>query len=235
MSDKVHINVKNLSLNVPDLSNISTLGIFRGRKYIKILNDIKFNLKGGDVLGLLGKNGSGKSTLLKCITNIYSNYSGSISVNSKITPLLELGVGFNPKLTGLQNIYLILNLMDLDHTNLKLVNNIISYSELSNSVLNRELRFYSSGMVARLAFSIVFHVNNSILILDEVFAVGDKDFLIKSRESIRQKIKMSNIAIITSHNEKIIKELCNKALILDRGEQKFFGNLKDGIKIYNSY
>ena len=125
--------------------------------------------------------------------------------------------------------------MDLDHTNLKLVNNIISYSELSNSLLNRELRFYSTGMVARLAFSIVFHVNNNILLLDEVFAVGDRDFLIKSRESIRQKIKMSNIAIITSHNEKIIKELCNKVLILDRGEQKFFGNLKEGIKIYNSY
>jgi len=228
------LNVQNLSLSVPNVNHVNFFDLFRSKNDFHLLHNINFHLKSGEILGLIGINGSGKSTLLKCLSNIFTNYQGSVQIHGRIAPLLELGVGFRFDLTGVENIHLILNVIGVNHVTKNLEDKIINFSGLSKESINLKLKFYSSGMVARLAFSILIEINYEILLLDEVLSVGDKDFLVKSKKVIMNKIKNSKTAIITSHDESLIRELCNKVLLLHKGKQIFFGDVNNGFEIYNS-
>lgn len=165
----------------------------KGYKEQSVLRDISFTVEEGDFFGIVGRNGSGKSTLLKLISQIYEPDSGRISVEGKLVPFIELGVGFNPELTGRENIYLNGALLGFSHQEVSVMyEDIVEFAELEE-FMDQKLKKYSSGMQVRLAFSIAIRSEGSILILDEVLAVGDEAFQRKCsnyfKEIKKQKIR----------------------------------------------
>ena len=232
MSSKV--SIKNLCLSVPDIEHKKTsysLGLKKNNS-IPLLNDINIDLTEGDTLGLIGLNGSGKTTFFKCLAGIYENYDGEISINGTIAPILELGMGFKQELTGYENILLVARLMKQEINN-DLVLDIIKFSGIGESI-DQKIQYYSSGMLARLSFSIMSSINSDILLLDEVFAVGDALFVEKATNKMKDKINKSKIVIMSSHNIKQIESFCNKVLLLHKGQQIFYGELTKGVEIYKS-
>ena len=158
----------------------------KGYKEQSVLRDISFTVEEGDFFGIVGRNGSGKSTLLKLISQIYEPDSGRISVEGKLVPFIELGVGFNPELTGRENIYLNGALLGFSHQEVSVMyEDIVEFAELEE-FMDQKLKNYSSGMQVRLAFSIAIRSEGSILILDEVLAVGDEAFQRKCRTTLRR-------------------------------------------------
>lgn len=175
-----------------------------------ILNNFNFEAKDGDRIGLYGPNGAGKSTILKVISGIYPLTSGSVEVHGKLFSLLELGAGFNDDLTGRENIQLMSALYGLSSTEVQAIEgDIIDFSGLSNHI-DFPIRNYSSGMRQRLAFSVASSFKPEILILDEVFAAGDVAFVEKAKERMNEMIDQCNILIMTSHDQKLLEQICNK-------------------------
>ncbi len=188
------------------------------------LKGISFKVNQGDCLGIVGKNGAGKSTLLSLILGTIYPTKGVVRVSQKITPLLELGAGFHPDLTGRENI--LINGVLLGLTIGEVINrmeDIISYSEI-REFIDMPVRTYSSGMYLRLAFSIAIHSDPTSLLIDEILGVGDEAFQKKSKGALLKLIKGGATAIFVSHNATAIKELCNRALWLDHGEVVDEGN-----------
>ncbi len=199
----------------------------------KALNNVSFNIKKGEFFGIVGRNGSGKSTLLKILAGIYLPTNGSINVKGKLTPFIELGVGFNPELTGRENVFLNGALLGFSRKEMTVMyDDIVEFAEIER-FMDQKLKNYSSGMQVRLAFSIAIRVQGDILLLDEVLAVGDSAFQKKCEDYFDNvKLKKQTVVLVT-HSMASIKKYCDRALILDNGEVKLCGSPKSIIKIYD--
>ncbi len=188
------------------------------RRSFYALKDLTVKILQGECVGVIGRNGAGKSTLLSIILGTILPSEGNIKVIGRVTPLLELGAGFHPDLTGRENI--ILNCILLGLTKSEAVEkmpSIIEFSEVKEFI-DVPVRTYSSGMYLRLAFSIAIHADPNILVIDEVFSVGDEAFQKKSKEAIIRLIKGGITTVFVSHNLQDIEEVCDRALWLDRGK-----------------
>ena len=193
------------------------------KETLTVLNDISFAIKKGTTFGIMGRNGAGKSTLLKLIAGIMVPTKGKIVINGTLTPLLELGSGFHPELTGRENILingLILGINKRDI--IKKYDEIIDFAELRNSI-DQPIRTYSSGMYVRLAFSIAVNINPDIILLDEVLAVGDAEFSKKSKAKIKEFKEKGKTIIFVSHDPTSIMEMCDEVLYLDNGKIQIIG------------
>jgi lipopolysaccharide transport system ATP-binding protein len=196
---------------------------------------VTFAVKQGECLGIIGKNGAGKSTLLSLILGTIYPTKGDIRVSQKITPLLELGAGFHPDLTGRENIILNGVLLGLTKDEvLKRVVEIIAFSEIKEFI-DMRVRTYSSGMYLRLAFSVAIHTDPKLLLIDEILAVGDEAFQKKSKDALLQLIKRGVTAIFVSHNLAAVKEICNRAIWLHNGEKKAEGEPEKVVEEYQSH
>lgn len=184
------------------------------------LKDISFEVRRGEVLGIIGHNGAGKSTLLKVISGILKPTSGTVQVNGVVVPMLELGSGFDFDLTGRENIFLNGSILGYSEKFLKSkYDEIVEFSELGQFI-DVPLRNYSSGMVMRLAFSIATVVQPDILIVDEILAVGDADFQEKSKKRMLELMGGGTTVLFVSHSLDQIREMCDKVIWLDHGEMK---------------
>lgn len=185
----------------------------------------------GERVGILGGNGAGKSTLLKCLSGVYSPKCDVFLIDGFIAPLIEIGSGFHPELSGYDNI--ILNLSIAGHTqNMnENIRSIINFSELNDSI-NVPVKYYSTGMNLRLGFAIASQLNPDILIIDEFLAGGDQSFIEKSKSKIVDMIRNSRILIMVSHDLNHIREYCKRVIVLKRGEIVFDGEVDSGIKYY---
>ena len=182
------------------------------------LDNVSFTVKKGDVVGVVGRNGAGKSTLLKVVSGIQKTASGNIVLNGRVVPMLELGAGFDMELSGKENVYLNGAVLGYSKEFLdEKYNDILEFSELGDFI-NMPVRNYSSGMVARLAFSIASMVNPEILIVDEVLSVGDENFQRKSKNRMIELMSGGSTVLFVSHNIKQIEEICNKAVWLEHGK-----------------
>ena len=209
---------------------------FRGIKGYKeqhILKDISFDVKKGDFFGIVGKNGSGKSTLLKIISQIYAPEKGAVTVNGNLVSFIELGVGFNPELTGRENVYLNGALLGFSKKEMdELYDEVVAFSELEE-FMDRKLKNYSSGMQVRLAFSIAIHAASEILLLDEILAVGDEAFQAKCNDYFLQLKEEGKTVILVTHDMGSVKKYCNKAVLIDDGEVKVIGSPDDVANQYS--
>ena len=200
----------------------------------KALTDISFELKKGEILGIIGFNGSGKSTMLKIISGIMKPTKGSVEVNGNISPLIELGSGFDMELTARENIFLNGYILGYSKKFLrKHFDEIIEFSELGEFI-DIPVKNFSSGMIARLGFAIATTVNPEILIVDEILSVGDFKFQKKSEDRIKEMIKNGVTVIIVSHSIEQIEELCTKVLWLDKGRVKDYGETNRICKEYKN-
>lgn len=189
------------------------------------LENISFDVKRGEFFGIVGRNGSGKSTLLKIIGGIYQPTRGSVTVNGTLTPFIELGIGFNPELTGRENVYLNGAILGLTRKEVAAkYDEIVAFAEL-DKFMDQKLKNYSSGMQVRLAFSISLQAHNDILLIDEVLAVGDERFQRKSIE-VFEKIKQdkTKTVIFVSHDMQAIQQFCNRALVIHDSGMKYIGD-----------
>jgi ABC-2 type transport system ATP-binding protein/lipopolysaccharide transport system ATP-binding protein len=196
------------------------------------LKDISLEVKKGEVFGIVGYNGSGKSTLLKIIAGVMKPTKGQVRVIGTMAPLIELGAGFDPSLTGRENIYL--NGAILGYKKKKLeeaFDEILSFSELGDFI-DVPIKNYSSGMVARLAFSIATIVKPEILIVDEVLAVGDYKFQEKCQEKMREMISGGTTVLFVSHSIKQVSELCGRVAWIDKGHLKMVGKAEEVCQLF---
>lgn len=192
-----------------------------------VLNDISFEIKKGEFFGIVGRNGSGKSTLLKALAGIYTPDSGIVQVNGSLTPFIELGVGFNPELTGRENVYLNGALLGFDHKQMdEMYDDIVSFAELDR-FMDQKLKNYSSGMQVRLAFSIAIRAKSDILLIDEVLAVGDQAFQKKCFEYFRELKRQKRTVILVTHDMEAVKNYCTRAMLIDRSEFVAIGSPDD--------
>lgn len=197
------------------------------------LHNVSFSVKKNEKLAILGPNGSGKSTLLKMLNGIYMPDEGTISINGMISSVLELSTGFNPELSGLDNIYLKFSLQAKKKEEVdKIVNDVIAFSELEEFI-DTPLKHYSSGMRSKLGFAIVSSMEPEILILDEVFAAGDKKFREKSEKKIRE-LYQNTTTILVSHDMGVVADIADRVIVLKKGEIVFNGNTEEGITFYNT-
>ncbi len=185
---------------------------------ITVLDNISFSIKKGSTFGIMGRNGAGKSTLLKLIAGIISPTSGKIIRNGKIVPLLELGAGFHPELTAKENILINGLILGLSKKEIeKKYDEILEFAELKD-VANEPVRVFSSGMYIRLAFSVAININPDIVILDEIMGVGDQAFKKKSSEKILEFQKKGKTLIIVSHDPEAVSEICDEAILIEKGK-----------------
>lgn len=179
------------------------------------LKDISFDIKEGEFFGIVGRNGSGKSTLLKILAKIYQPTTGTVTINGKLVPFIELGVGFNPELTGKDNVYLNGALLGFSNEEIEeMYDSIISFAELEK-FMDQKLKNYSSGMQVRLAFSLATRANADILLIDEVLAVGDADFQKKCFEYFSSLKKAKKTVVFVSHDMEAVREYCDRAMLIE--------------------
>ena len=196
----------------------------KGYKEQHVLKDVSFEVEEGDFFGILGRNGSGKSTLLKIISQIYVPEKGSVTVNGKLVSFIELGVGFNPELTGRENVYMNGAMLGFTPEEIDgMYDDIVEFAELKE-FMNQKLKNYSSGMQVRLAFSVAIKAQGDILILDEVLAVGDEAFQRKCNDYFMERKKSGKTTILVTHDMGAVKKYCNKAVLIEHGLVKAFGN-----------
>lgn len=204
-----------------------TRGI-KGYAEQKVLRDISFEVKQGDFFGIVGRNGSGKSTLLKIISQIYMPDRGEVTVVGKLVPFIELGVGFNPELTGRENVYLNGALLGFSRTEIdEMYDDIVQFAEL-DEFMDQKLKNYSSGMQVRLAFSVAIKAQGDILVLDEVLAVGDEAFQRKC-DSFFSEIKQdpTKTVVLVTHSMESVKKYCTNAILIKDGEIIASGDKND--------
>lgn len=196
------------------------------------LTDVSFDVEKGDVIGIIGHNGAGKSTLLKVISGIMKPTKGTIEAHGNIVPMLELGSGFDMELSGRENIYLNGAILGYSEEFLnEKYDEIVAFSELGNFI-EAPLRTYSSGMLARLAFSVACIVEPEILIVDEILSVGDADFQEKSRARMMELMTGGTTVFFVSHSLKQIREMCNKVVWLEHGKMQAVGKTEDICNMY---
>lgn len=211
------------------------LAFIKGRRKFTefwALRDVSFSVDKKEIFGIIGPNGSGKSTLLKLIAGILYPDEGKIYVEGKITPILELGVGFDPELTAKENVYLYGVIMGMKRNEIKKrTEEIFKFAELEK-FRNMKLKNFSSGMYARLAFATAIATEPEILLIDEVLAVGDINFQKKCIERIKELNKNGTTIVLVSHSPALIKELSNRAMLLENGSIKAIGSPEEVLKAY---
>lgn len=240
------ISLKNISLHFPifnahkfSLRNtlVNKLGgqLATGDGSLKIveaLKNVSFEAHVGDRIGLIGHNGSGKSTLMRTIAGIYTPTSGVLKVKGKISTLFGTSIGSNEEMTGDENLFLGALLFGRSYRKAKEnMEKLREFTELGD-YLNLPLRTYSEGMKVRVGFAVATNFEPDILMIDEIFGAGDKDFAVKSQKRIEDLIEKSNTFLFASHSDDLIKRFCNKAILMSHGELKAFGDVKDVLKAY---
>lgn len=199
-----------------------------------VLKNINFSISPGEAVGIVGQNGAGKSTLLKIITGTLKSSKGSIQINGRISAILELGMGFHPDLTGRQNVYHSAGLMGLSQLQIDaVINEIETFAEIGE-YFDQPVRTYSSGMQMRVAFSVVTAYRPEILIVDEALSVGDAYFQHKSLNRIREFQKLGTTLLLVSHDRGAIQAICNRAILLEKGEVIKDGNPEEVMDFYNA-
>lgn len=214
------------------------LGLFSKKipfKENRATNDVSFEIKRGEGVVLLGKNGAGKSTILKMITGVSYPSSGEITVNGRVSALLELTAGFDPEFTGRENIYLKCNILGLKDSEVREVEDaIIEFADIGDYI-DQPVRMYSSGMRARLGFAINANIDPEILIVDEALSVGDKAFQKKCVQKVNAIMRDQNVTLLfVTHSVNMAKEFCQRGIVLEKGKIIFDGTVEDAIDIYNS-
>lgn len=195
----------------------------KGYKEQKVLRGLNFEIKKGDFVGIVGRNGSGKSTLLKILAGIYYPEKGEVTIDGNLVPFIELGVGFNPELTGRENVYLNGALLGFSNAEMdQMYDDIWEFAELKD-FQDQKLKNYSSGMQVRLAFSIAIRARGDILLLDEVLAVGDAAFQQKCNDYFADLKNRNQTVILVTHTMSNVRKFCNRAILINDGEI-----LKDG-------
>lgn len=228
MSEEIAIKVEGVykDFKLPHQKTNSIKSIFTGlhKKRVKgfetqhALRDISFEVKKGEFFGIVGRNGSGKSTLLKIIAEIYQPTKGKLQKSGKLVPFIELGVGFNPELTGRENVYLNGALLGFSEKEIdEQYDDIVSFAELE-PFMDQKLKNYSSGMQVRLAFSVATRADADILLIDEVLAVGDADFQKKCFKYFKQLKKDKKTIIFVSHDMNAVQEYCDRAILIEKSE-----------------
>lgn len=205
------------------------------RRYQKltVLKDIDFEVKRGEFFGIVGRNGSGKSTLLKIIAGIYQPTSGGVDIRGKLTPFIELGVGFNPELSGRDNIYLNGAILGLTKKQIEAkYHDIVAFAELEK-FMDQKLKNYSSGMQVRLAFSIAIQAQSDILLIDEVLAVGDANFQRKCFDFFKTIKSSGKTVVFVSHDMTAVQEYCDRAMLIHDGRVKIIGKSGQVAQLYN--
>jgi len=181
------------------------------------VNDVTFDIQAGDRVGVIGHNGAGKSTLLKALCRVYEPTRGEVHINGRIAPLLEIGAGFHPEFTGRENIYLNGSILGHSREQLRSIESgVIEFAEIEEFI-DTPVKYYSTGMYMRLAFSLATAMHPDILILDEIFAGGDASFIKKAKARMHNLIDNANIMIMVSHDHELIRTLCNRVLWMDHG------------------
>jgi ABC-type polysaccharide/polyol phosphate transport system ATPase subunit len=211
------------TFRIPDVARHTVkehaLSLFQRRRFheLHVLRGVSFELRAGETLGLMGRNGSGKSTLLKILCGIYQADRGVVHRRAPITPILELGLGWNAELNAIDNDYLIGAVMGLTLAEIRqAMESILAFAELE-AFANLKLQHYSSGMAHRLAYAVAFHAVRDVLILDEVFAVGDVAFQRRCQERFRELHRAGHSIILVSHSPQTIADFCGRALLLEQG------------------
>ncbi|MHB1864855.1 MAG: ABC transporter ATP-binding protein [Candidatus Saccharimonadales bacterium] len=229
---KVDHLYKNFKLPHEKTSSIKNLVLSfykkdKGFEVQKALTDISFEVKKGEFFGIVGRNGSGKSTLLKLIAGIYTPTEGNIHINGSLTPFIELGVGFNPELTGRENIFLNGALLGFSRKEMKdMYKEIVDFAELDR-FMDQKLKNYSSGMQVRLAFSIAIRAHSDILLVDEVLAVGDTSFQQKCYDKFEEMQESGRTMILVTHDMSAVQRFCDKALLIENSVIKLIGKPSD--------
>lgn len=202
------------------------------RHAFNALSHLNFEINKSESLGILGRNGSGKSTLLKIIAGVTKPSDGRITVNGQVAPLIELGAGFHPELTGRENVYLNGSILGIKKKDMdKLYQSVVDFSEL-HTFMDQPVKHYSSGMYMRLAFSVAVAEKPEILLVDEILAVGDTKFQEKCLKRIKEFQTQGSTLVLVTHSPGQIEHYCQKVLVLDQGKQIFFGEAKDGVEKY---
>ncbi|MBQ6461077.1 ABC transporter ATP-binding protein [Candidatus Saccharibacteria bacterium] len=237
----IAIQVKNLhkSFNLPTEQSFGLKQAFfnrlrgiKGYKEQKVLKGLNFEIKKGEFIGIVGRNGSGKSTLLKILAGIYYPQKGEIVINGNLVPFIELGVGFNPELTGRENVYMNGALLGFSNEEMdKMYNDIWEFAELKD-FQDQKLKNYSSGMQVRLAFSIAIRARGDILLLDEVLAVGDAAFQQKCNNYFAELKDKNQTVILVTHSMDNVRKFCTRAILIDNGKIIQDGNPKSVANAY---
>jgi ABC-type polysaccharide/polyol phosphate transport system ATPase subunit len=235
MEKDIAIKVENVSktFRIPH-EKVSTvrgafISVFKKNTFeeFEALDDVSFEVKKGEFFGIIGRNGSGKSTLLKILAGIYQADGGKITVNGRISPFLELGIGFNPELSGRDNIYLNATVLGLTKKQIdEKFDSIVAFSELERFI-DQKLKNYSSGMQVRLAFSVAIHANREILLMDEVLAVGDTNFQSKCLEEFNKYKDTGKTVILVTHDIGTIQRYCDRAILLRNGKLVKIGKAEE--------
>lgn len=237
---KVAIAIKNVHKNfILPQNKVTTLKqavvniVKKNHKTIyKVLDGVTFDVNEGDFLGIIGRNGSGKSTLLKLIAGVYVPTSGNIYVYGGLTPFIELGVGFNPELSGRDNVFL--NGAMLGFTRKQMMDmydDIVEFAELE-PFMDQKLKNYSSGMQVRLAFSIAIKAENDILMFDEVLAVGDANFQEKCIKQFERLKEEGKTIILVTHSMGMVEKFCNRVALINAGKLEYIGEPEEAIRKY---
>lgn len=199
------------------------------------LKDVSFEIKKGETVGIIGKNGSGKSTLLKIITGVLTPTSGMVQVNGKVSALLELGAGFNPEMTGIENIYLNGTIMGYTKEEMDTkIDDILSFADIGDFVC-QPVKSYSSGMFARLAFAVSINVDPDILIVDEALAVGDLRFQLKCMDKFTEFREKGKTILFVTHDINSVKRFCSSCIWINEGEVQAAGNTDEITDLYLDY
>lgn len=202
------------------------VNMFRKKTYeeFKALDGVSFEVKKGEFFGIIGRNGSGKSTLLKILAGIYQADRGKVHINGLISPFLELGIGFNPELSGRDNIYLNATVLGMTKKQIDAkFDDIVAFSELERFI-DQKLKNYSSGMQVRLAFSVAIHANREILLMDEVLAVGDSNFQNKCLKEFARYKSLGKTVILVTHDIDVAQKYCDRSMLLRNGEVYLIGD-----------
>lgn len=205
------------------------LGLLQPRRVerLQVLDGVSFEVERGDALGIMGRNGSGKSTLLKILCGIYLPDQGRVSARAAITPVLELGVGWNGELDAVDNVLLIGSVMGLALDDIRRsMEDILAFAQLERFA-NMKLKHYSSGMSERLGYAVAFKAVREVLVLDEIFAVGDAGFKARCEARYRELRASGHTAIIVSHDPRVIRTFCDRALLLDGGRIAYDGTASE--------
>ncbi|MCC7124474.1 MAG: ABC transporter ATP-binding protein [Acidobacteria bacterium] len=200
------------------------------------LRDVSLTVGRGEAVGLVGRNGSGKSTLLKLIAGIHRPTSGQILIRrgAKVGTMIELGVGFNTELTGAENVFLNASVYGLSRRDVEAIyDRVVDYSEIGQFI-DEPIKNYSSGMVMRLAFAVAAHLDPEVLLLDEIFAVGDEAFQDKCRATMQQFIAEGKTLLFVSHSAKSVQQICSRVCVLSHGQKLFDGPTDEGLDFYHA-
>jgi len=196
------------------------------------LKNISFEVKKGETFGIIGKNGSGKSTLLKILAKVLYPDSGTLAMNGRVASFLELGVGFQPELSAEENVYIYGSILGLTRKEIRQkYDQIFEFAELEN-FKNMKLKNFSSGMYLRLAFACAIHANPDTMLIDEVFAVGDTAFQKKCSDKIKEFQNQGRTIVFVSHSMDSVKQICQRTLLLNKGQMVMLGPTEDVVKEY---